>query len=167
MGKSYIFSFSINQLFILSSRTIHDSIPLESHNSHPEMAKIAFAGLREPWAFQFVGRFSLVPTNSIGGSGNDTADRGFGSWRRGGCRCYFRYLCEWRYNHSLPVAFTRPKASRRSLRPHFRVFEVKLRFPGQGETCLAKWDPAGVILLLLVPRPHRIAKMKRDLGIVL
>lgn len=117
------FFLSINQLFILYlSRTIRDSIPFESHNSHPEVAKIAFAGLREPWTFQFVGRFSLAPTSDIGSSGGgDTADRGFGNWRRGGYRCYFRYLCERRYSHSLPVAFTRPKAPRRSLRPHFRV----------------------------------------------
>lgn len=66
-------------IFSISSQTIHDSVSLESHNSHPEMAKIAFAGLREPWAFQFVGRFSLAPTSDIDGSGSDTADRGFGS----------------------------------------------------------------------------------------
>lgn len=122
------FFLSTNQLFILrrSERFASRVRPSWSHNSQPEVAEIAFAGLREPWAFPLVGRFSLAPTSSVGGGG---ADGGLGVDAAGVAGATF-VIYEQRYSHS-PCRLREPQSASVPF-PHFRAFEVKLRFPEQG-----------------------------------
>lgn len=47
--ESYIFPFDKPIIYPTPFRTVRGPSP--SHNSQPEVAEIAFAGLREPWAF--------------------------------------------------------------------------------------------------------------------
>lgn len=157
LWKLHFSSWQTNYLsHAVAERFATRARPNRSHNFQPEVAEIAFAEAYESHGHfhELVGRFSLAPTSSVGGGG---ADGGLGVDAAGVAGATF-VIYDRRYSHS---PYFREPPKRRSVPfPHFRVFEVKLRFPEvtRGVNTPCEMRSASVILLL--SRDYHTVEMK-------